>query len=213
MTKNRRMSVSMVIGMTIAGCFLFDACSTVPVTGRQQLSLVSSSDMLAASNQEYGDFLKANKVVSAGDSRTAMVKRVGRNIQSSVEQYFRQNSLSLSGYRWEFNLVDNKEANAWCMPGGKVVVYTGILPVTRTKPALRWCMGHEIAHAVAEHGDERMSQELLTQLGGAALSEALSEKPQETQESLDDRLRSGRAVGSHFFPLAARRKPRRIIWD
>ena len=182
MRKNRRMSMSVVIGMTIAGCCLFNACSTVPVTGRQQLSLVSSADMLSASNQEYGDFLKANKVVPAGDSRTAMVKRVGRKIQSSVEQYFRQNSLSLSGYAWEFNLVDDKEANAWCMPGGRVVVYTGMLPITRNEGGLAVVMGHEIAHAVAEHGEERMSQGLLAQLGGAALSQALSEKPQETQQ-------------------------------
>jgi len=182
MKKNRRMSMSVVIGMTIAGCFLFAACSTVPVTGRQQLSLVSSADMLSASNQQYGDFLKANKVVPAGDSRTAMVKRVGRKIQSSVEQYFRQNSLSLTGYGWEFNLVDDKEANAWCMPGGRVVVYTGMLPITRNEGGLAVVMGHEIAHAVAEHGEERMSQGLLAQLGGAALSQALSEKPQETQQ-------------------------------
>ena len=182
MIKNRRMSMSVAIGMTIAGCCLFNACSTVPVTGRQQLSLVSSADMLSASNKEYGDFLKANKVVPAGDSRTAMVKRVGRKIQSSVEQYFRQNSLSLSGYAWEFNLIDDKEANAWCMPGGRVVVYTGMLPITRNEVGLAVVMGHEIAHAVAEHGEERMSQGLLAQLGGAALSQALSEKPQETQQ-------------------------------
>jgi predicted Zn-dependent protease len=174
--------MNIATGMVIIGCFLFSACSTVPVTGRQQLSLVSSADMLSASDQQYSDFLKANKVVPAGDSRTAMVKRVGKNIQSSVEQYFRQNNLSLSGYSWEFNLIDDKEANAWCMPGGRVVVYTGILPLTKNEGGLAVVMGHEIAHAVAEHGDERMSQGLLAQLGGAALSQALSEKPQETQQ-------------------------------
>jgi len=132
--------------------------------------------------QQYNEFLKSNKVVPAGDSRTAMVKNVGRNTQSAVEQYFRQNNLSLSGYSWEFNLVDDKEANAWCMPGGRVVVYTGMLPITKNEVGLAVVMGHEIAHAVAEHGDERMSQGLLAQLGGAALSQALSEKPQETQQ-------------------------------
>jgi predicted Zn-dependent protease len=182
MMKNCRTSITVVTGMVIVGCFLSGACSTVPVTGRQQLSLISSSEMLSISNREYDDFLKANKVVAAGDNRTVMMKHVGRKIQSAVEQYFRQNSLSLSGYSWEFNLVDDKEANAWCMPGGRVVVYTGMLPLTRNEVGLAVVMGHEIAHAVAEHGDERMSQGLLAQLGGAALSQALAEKPQETQQ-------------------------------
>jgi predicted Zn-dependent protease len=173
---------STVVGVVVATFFLVNACSTVPVTGRQQLSLVSGADMLAMSNQQYSDFLKSNNIVSAGDSRTALVKKVGRNIQSAVEQYFRQKNLSLSGYGWEFNLVEHKDANAWCMPGGKVMVYTGILPVTNNEIGLAVVMGHEIAHAVAEHGDERMSQGLLAQLGGAALSSALSEKPQQTQQ-------------------------------
>lgn len=134
------------------------------------------------SGQQYDDFLKANKVVPAGDNRTVMVKTVGRRIQYAVEQYFRQNNLSLSGYSWEFNLVENKEKNAWCMPGGKVVVYTGILPLTENGLGLAVVLGHEIAHAVARHGDERMSQGLLAQLGGATLSQALSQEPQQTQQ-------------------------------
>ena len=174
--------VALGVGMLVIGGLLLGACSTVPVTGRQQLSLVSDAEMLSMSTQEYNDFLKNNKVVPAGDPRTVMVKRVGRNIQSAVEQYYRQNNLSLSGYGWEFNLVDNKDANAWCMPGGKVVIYTGILPVTSNEVGLAVVMGHEIAHAVAGHGDERMSQGLLAQLGGAALSQALSQKPEQTQQ-------------------------------
>lgn len=182
MVKNRWMRVAPVAGLLIVNSFLFSACSTVPVTGRQQLSLISSAEMLSMGHQQYDEFLKTNAVVPAGDSRTVMVKNVGRRIQSAVEQYFRQNNLALSGYGWEFNLIDNKEANAWCMPGGKVAVYTGILPITNNEIGLAVVMGHEIAHAVAEHGDERMSQGLLAQLGGAALSQALSQKPQETQQ-------------------------------
>jgi predicted Zn-dependent protease len=182
MMMNRWRCVILVPGMFLAGCFLFVACSTVPVTGRQQLSLVSSAEMNSMGNQQYKDFLTSNNVVSGGDNRTAMVRKVGRNIQAAVEQYFRQNNLALSGYIWEFNLIDNKEANAWCMPGGKVAVYTGILPLTSNEVGLAVVMGHEIAHAVAEHGDERMSQGLLAQLGGAALAQALSEKPQATQQ-------------------------------
>jgi predicted Zn-dependent protease len=162
---------------------LFATCSTVPITGRKQLSLIPSSQMLGMSYQQYGDFLKQNKV-SADLQATAMVKRIGGRIQGAVETYFSQQKLSdqLKDYKWEFNLVEAKDVNAWCMPGGKVVVYTGILPVTQTEAGLAVVMGHEIAHAVAEHGGERMSQGLLAQLGGMALQEALSSKPQETQQ-------------------------------
>lgn len=166
----------------LAAGALFDACSTVPVTGRSQLNLVSSADMLAMSVAEYDAFLKSHKIVPGSDPRTVRVKSVGGKIRSAVEQYFRQNNLSLDGYAWEFNLVENAEKNAWCMPGGKVMVYTGILPLTASEAGLAVVMGHEIAHAVAEHGDERMSQGLVAQLGGLALSQALSQKPQQTQE-------------------------------
>ena len=112
-----------------------------------------------------------------------MVKRIGKKIQIAVEKYFAQKNLSseLEGYNWEFNLVESKDVNAWCMPGGKVVVYTGILPITRDETGLAVVMGHEIAHAVAEHGNERMSQGLITQFGGLALAKALENKPEETQ--------------------------------
>ena len=160
----------------------FDSCGFVPITGRRQLSLVSNSEMLSMGDQQYSEFLQSNKVVPTNDRRTVMVKTVGRNIQSAVEIYFRQNNLSLSGYKWEFNLVDSKDVNAWCMPGGKVVVYTGILPVTINDVGLAVVIAHEISHAVAGHGEERISQQLLAQLGSAALSEALSKKPEETKQ-------------------------------
>jgi predicted Zn-dependent protease len=138
--------------------------------------------MLSMSFQEYGDFLKANKL-STNKPATAMVQRVGSNIAKGVEQYFAQKGLSgeLKGYAWEFNLVESNDVNAWCMPGGKVVVYTGILPITKDETGLAVVLGHEISHAVAEHGNERMSQGLVTQLGGMALATALENKPEETQ--------------------------------
>ncbi|MFA7061951.1 MAG: M48 family metallopeptidase [Pedobacter sp.] len=113
-----------------------------------------------------------------------MVKRVGEKVQKAVEQYFADSGLRehLSDYKWEFNLVEDKQVNAWCMPGGKVVVYTGILPIARTEAGLAVVMGHEIAHAIAEHGNERMSQGLIAQLGGVALSTALSTKTAATQQ-------------------------------
>ena len=159
------------------------ACSTVPITGRSQLNLIPGSSMMSMSLQQYDEFLKEHKV-STDQQQTAMVKRVGANIQHAVERYFAASGLSqhLSDYKWEFNLVEDKQVNAWCMPGGKVVVYTGILPVARTDAGLAVVMGHEVAHAIAEHGNERMSQGLLAQMGGVALSTALSTKTAETQQ-------------------------------
>lgn len=123
--------------------------------------------------------------------KTTMVKRVGVNIQRAVETYFAQNNLSreLQGYAWDFNLIESPEVNAWCMPGGKVVVYTGLLPVSQDETGLAVVMGHEIAHAIAQHGNERMSQGLLQQLGGVALSVALKDEPDLTQNLFYDGLR------------------------
>jgi predicted Zn-dependent protease len=133
-------------------------CSTIPITGRSQLNLISSSDLNALSFQQYSEFLKQNKL-SADAQNTNMVKGVGLKIQKAVENYFAQHNLSneLNGYTWEFNLIESPEVNAWCMPGGKVVVYTGILPITENETGLAVVMGHEISHAVAQHGAERMS--------------------------------------------------------
>ncbi|MFI5250866.1 MAG: M48 family metallopeptidase [Bacteroidota bacterium] len=112
-----------------------------------------------------------------------MVNTVGRKIQTAVETYMAQNNMSdrLNGYKWEFNLVESDQVNAWCMPGGKVVVYTGILPITKDEKGLAVVLGHEIAHAIADHGNERMSQGLITQFGGVALSELIKDKPDETK--------------------------------
>ena len=131
------------------------SCSTVPLSGRSQLNLIPSNELLSMSYQQYGQFLSENKL-SNDATNIAMVKRVGQNIQHAVETYLAQNNLSnrLNGYKWEFNLVEDPQVNAWCMPGGKVVVYTGILPVTKDEIGLSVVLGHEIAHAIAEHGNE-----------------------------------------------------------
>ena len=161
---------------------LFLSCSTVPLTGRSQLNMIPSSEMMTMSFQQYDQFLKENKV-STNKANTDMVKRIGGNIQNAVERYMKQNNLSdrLNGYKWEFNLVEDDQVNAWCMPGGKVVVYTGILPVTQDETGLAVVMGHEIAHAIAEHGNERMSQQLLQQVGAVGLMVAMKDEPAETQ--------------------------------
>ena len=167
----------------LIAALLLQFCSLVPLTGRRQLSLVSDADMFAMSFVQYDQFLKENKL-STNSAQTNMVKGVGRRIQNAVTTYFAQNNLSqdLNGFAWEFNLIQSEDVNAWCMPGGKVVVYSGILPITKNENGLAVVVGHEIAHAVAKHSNERMSQALLAQLGGQTLAAALQQKPQETQQ-------------------------------
>ncbi|OGU52855.1 MAG: peptidase M48 [Ignavibacteria bacterium GWC2_36_12] len=185
-----------ILFLSIITAFSILSCSTVPLTGRSQLNLIPANEMLSLSYQQYDEFLNENKV-SKDAKNTAMVKRVGTNIQHAVEEYLAQNNLSnrLEGYKWEFNLVEDEQVNAWCMPGGKVVVYTGILPVTKNEIGLAVVLGHEIAHAIAEHGNERMSQGLIQQLGGAALSVALRDKPQLTQDLFLTAYGVGSTVG------------------
>ena len=172
------------------------ACSKAPITGRSQLHLVPDSEMMSMANQQYTDFLKSNKV-STDQVHTDQVKRVGSRIASAVEKYLNEHGLSseVKNYSWEFNLIESDEMNAWCMPGGKVVVYTGLLPVTKDDSGLAVVMGHEIAHAVAKHGSERMSQGLLAQLGGMALSTALSKEPAATQQLAMAAYGAGAEVG------------------
>jgi predicted Zn-dependent protease len=171
-------------------------CSTVPLTGRKQLNLIPSSQMNSMSYQQYSEFLKTNKL-SSDKEQTQMIKRVGFRIQNAVEKYFAEQKLShnLNGYKWEFNLVESKEVNAWCMPGGKVVFYTGILPLCKDEEGIAVVMGHEIAHAVANHGNERMSQSLLIQFGGIAIAEALNSKPALTRQLWMAAFGAGAQVG------------------
>jgi predicted Zn-dependent protease len=174
------------------------ACSTNPLTGEKQLSLVSETEMQGLARQEYVQFLNQNKVVNPNSSRDAeMVRRVGSRIAQAVTNYYTSQGLGseLAGYQWEYNLVANNEANAWCMPGGKIVVYTGILPVTQNEAALAAVIGHEVAHAIARHSSERMSQQLVQQLGGVALGVALRNRSQETQALYNNLYGIGSSVG------------------
>lgn len=161
---------------------LLQACSTVPLIGRKQVSLLPESNMVEMSLTSYSQFLQENKL-STNKEQTDVVKRVGARMSVAVEKYLKDNGFQdrVADFKWEFNLVDNKEPNAWCMPGGKVVFYTGILPLTKNDAGVAVVMGHEIAHAVARHGNERMSQQMLVQFGGIALSEAIKTKPEQTQ--------------------------------
>ena len=168
--------------LSTAALSLLMACATVPITGRQQLNLVSNNEMLSLSFQQYQEVLSKSRL-STDANATRMVKSVGQRIQRGVEQYMAQNNLTqeLAGFQWEFNLIEGKEVNAWCMPGGKVAVYTGILPVTQDENGLAVVMGHEIAHAIAKHGNERMSQALVAQGLGSSLQAALGQNPTATK--------------------------------
>ncbi|MDH5610577.1 MAG: M48 family metallopeptidase, partial [Cyclobacteriaceae bacterium] len=153
-------------------------CTTVAVTGRKQLALVPDSELNSMSFQQYGTVLTESRL-SSNEQQTAQVRYVGVRIQKAVETYMQENNMSdrLKGYAWEFNLIEENTVNAWCMPGGKVAFYTGILPVCGDETGIAVVMGHEVAHAIARHGNERMTQGLIQQFGGVALAYALKEKP------------------------------------
>jgi len=152
--------------LSFLGLSMFIACSTNSVTGRKQLKLFPEETLQQQALTEYRSFLSQNKVLSGTVNKDAeMVTRVGNRIAKAITDYYTQKGLAseLNGYKWEFNLVESKEVNAWCMPGGKVVVYTGLLNITQNEAALAVVMGHEITHAVAHHGNERISQVALAQ--------------------------------------------------
>jgi predicted Zn-dependent protease len=183
--------------MAAAGLLLVLAgCSEVPITGRTQLNFVPSSLVNSLSVQEYNQFISQNKVVT-GTPDAAMVKRVGERIVQAVDQYSKQHSEKdpFAGYQWEFSLVEDKAINAFALPGGKVVVYTGILPVSQNEAGLATVVGHEIAHVFAGHGGERLSQSLLAEMGGVALSTALQNKPEQTRTLFMSAYGLGAQVG------------------
>ncbi len=148
---------------------------TVPITGRKQNILVSDEQVLSLSNQEYSDYMKSAKL-STNSANTAMVKRVGQKLATAVEAYLNNHGLAAETkqYSWEFNLVQDKSANAFCMPGGKIVVYEGLLPYTQNEASLAIVLGHEIAHAVAKHSAEQMSKQIKNQYGTQILGSVLN---------------------------------------
>jgi predicted Zn-dependent protease len=161
------------------------SCQKNAVTGRQQLLLVDEGELQKLSLQQYHEFLSKNKIVPAGSTKDQeRVSRVGQRLATAIAGYYAQQGKAdvVKGYKWEFNLVESKEMNAWCMPGGKVVVYTGLLPLAASDASLAVVMGHEIAHALAQHGNERMSQAMMQQLGGEALSVVMISKPALTRD-------------------------------
>ncbi|WP_337040543.1 M48 family metallopeptidase [Emticicia sp. 17c] len=188
---------------SITACLLISviwACQKVPLTGRNQfVGLVSNEQMIQMSFAEYKGFMDTSKVVSTNNRDAEMIARVGGRIKTAVENYLIQNNYSeiINGYQWEFKLVQSKEMNAWCMPGGKVCFYTGILPVCKDEAGVAVVMGHEIAHAIASHGRERMSQAMaaqgITTLG--AVGAGLYTGNQQTMEIVGQVLGVGTNLG------------------
>lgn len=177
--------IKKISGYLLSFTLFLIGCSTNTLTGKSQLSLVSETELQTLSAGQYTDFIKAHTVIAPSkDARAMMVQRVGAKIAAAVEKYYtdKNNKAALSGFAWEYNLVLDSAINAWCMPGGKIVVYTGILPYTINENALAVVIGHEVSHALLQHGNQRMSESMIQQLGGVALSTALSKKPAETQD-------------------------------
>ncbi|MEP6746490.1 MAG: M48 family metallopeptidase [Bacteroidota bacterium] len=189
-----------VISITIFSVLsaILSGCTTNAVTGRSQIKLFSDAEVQTMAAAQYQQFLTANKVVGVTVNRdAAMVQRVGGRLTAAITAYYTSLGKAnvLDGYHWEYNLVDSKEVNAWCMPGGKIVVYTGLLSFTGNEAALAVVMGHEITHALANHGNERLSMGLAQQLGGVALSVAVSSQPAETQSAFMNAYGIGSQLG------------------
>lgn len=172
-------------------------CATVPITGRKQLSIIPSGQLLTLSDQSYKEVLSQAKI-STDASWSAQVTDAGKRIAASAEIFMKENGMEkeLASYKWEFNLIDDPQTvNAFCMPGGKIVVYTGILPVAKDESGLATVMSHEVAHALANHGGERMSQELIVQAGGMGLTKLMSSKPEKARQIMSQVYGAGTQYG------------------
>jgi len=183
---------SVLFGLT---CLVL-ACATNPFTGKKNLNFVSNNEIFPAAFQQYGQFLKENKVI-AGTSDAKMVENVGIKIKNAAERWLKANGQPryLDGYQWEYKLVESPDVNAWCMPGGKIVVYSGILPITKDDAGLATVMGHEVSHALANHGAQRMSAAQLQQFGAVGVAVATGNKSAETQQIFQQAYGLGSQVG------------------
>lgn len=179
------MKLRLLAGGIALALSLTTSCNTNPITGRKQLSIISSSQLMASSFQGYQETLNKSKL-STNTAEVNRIKRIGKRIQTAVEKYYADKGLSnqLAGFEWEFNLIDEPTVNAWCMPGGKVAFYTGILPVCKTDDGIAVVMGHEVAHAVANHSAERASQGLVKEFGLGLAGAAVQNNPTTTNQIL-----------------------------
>ncbi|MEZ4808344.1 MAG: M48 family metallopeptidase [Flavobacteriales bacterium] len=191
-------------GALIVALLMLEACAKVPITGRRQLNLVAEGEMMAMANTQYTGFLQENGPLPASDPNVQRVRTIGGKLAAAATQFLNENNAAdrVAGFQWEYNVVNDPTVNAWCMPGGKVVVYTGILPVTQNDAGLAVVMGHEIAHAIARHGNERMSQGLAVQGAGMTLAVLNDQKP----SLAGDLFLQSFGIGSQLGMLAYSRK-------
>ncbi|MBW4361884.1 M48 family metallopeptidase [Flavobacterium taihuense] len=182
--------------MSVVVIGLSYSCATNPITGKKELNFVSNSELFPSSFQQYGTFLKGNKIIS-GTADAQKVETVGLKIKRAAEKYLAYLGQSgyLNGYQWEYKLIDNKEVNAWCMPGGKIVVYSGILPITKDEAGLATVLGHEVSHALANHGAQRMSASQLQELGAVGVAVATGQQSAEKQQMWQQYYGLGSQVG------------------
>ena len=173
-----------ISSLIVTALLLLSSCGSVHLTGRKQILLVSDQEVLASSLTQYSDYMKSAPV-STNAKGKAMVTRVGKKIAAATEQYLKSNGMEaeVRNFAWEFNLVKDDQVNAFCMPGGKIVVYEGLLKLVSSDDELAVVVGHEVAHAVAKHSNERMSQQLMTQYGAQILTQALSNKSAAIQKA------------------------------
>jgi predicted Zn-dependent protease len=184
-------------GLALAVLLFANACSTVPLTGRNRLSFVSETEMQSAAAQSYNTLLKDPKTTVLNTADATRVKRIGQQIASAVTKYMNANGYAeqIKGFNWEFNLIKSEEVNAWCMPGGKVAVYTGILPVTKDDAGLATVMGHEIAHAIAQHSSERASKAAVAEGVGSLIGAAAGNQSATTQTVINQVYGIGAQAG------------------
>jgi predicted Zn-dependent protease len=193
---SNRTRLRLIFGVVLLVAVVW-GCAEVPITGRQSLHLVPESELLTLSLQQYNDVLQKSKL-STDNQKVAKVRRVGNRIAKAAESFLAESGHQdlIKNFQWQFNLIEDDEtANAWVMPGGKAAVYTGILPFTKDETGLAVVLGHEVGHALANHGNERMSQGLLANMGGMALSAAISSQPQMTQELAMAAFGAGASIG------------------
>jgi predicted Zn-dependent protease len=174
------------------------SCTVNLLSGKKQMTLLPEAVLQSMANDEYRSFLTDSKIVTANQSGDAkMVKRVGDRVIAAVKKYYQDKGIAaqLEGFNWEVTLVEDEEVNAWCMPGGKIVVYTGLLPISKNEEGLAIIMGHEVSHALLQHGNQRMSQGILQLVGEVAIEVAVANKPEETQNLFLGAFGIGTEVG------------------
>ena len=185
-----------IILSSIAIITVIISCATNPFTGQKTMALVPDSEIFPSAFAQYGQFLSENKVIT-GTKDAIRVENVGTKIKVASERWLNANGHQgyLDNYKWDYKLVESKDVNAWCMPGGKIVVYSGILPIAKDDAGLAAILGHEVSHALANHGQQRMSAGMLQQLGGVAVGVAVGNKSPETQQMIMQAYGVGTEVG------------------